>query len=115
MYDELVKELREAEKRAKEICTNPYRFVPYYGKAARGGNMNGCEFCGYANHTAGKTLHIVEETEPRIFINMHGSGYIQIFDEDYPGFVDGFYVNYCPMCGARLRSGYVGGEPPKEE
>jgi len=46
---------------------------------------------------------------------MHGSGYIQIFDEDYPGFVDGFYVNYCPMCGARLRSGYVGGEPPKEE
>lgn len=34
MYDELVKELREAEKRAKEICTNPYRFVPYYGKAA---------------------------------------------------------------------------------
>jgi hypothetical protein len=77
--------------------------------------MNGCEFCGYANRTAGKTLYVVENTEPRIFINMHGSGYIQIFDEEYPGFVDGFYVNYCPMCGARLRSGYVGGEPPKEE
>lgn len=76
--------------------------------------MNGCEFCGYANRTAGKTLHIVEETEPRIFINMHGSGYIQVFDEDYPGFVDGFYVSYCPMCGTRLKSGYVGGEPPKE-
>lgn len=83
--------------------------------SAEGGSMNGCEFCGYANRTAGKTLHIVEETEPRIFINMQGSGYIQIFDEEYPGFVDGFYVNYCPMCGARLRSGYVGGEPPKEE
>lgn len=70
--------------------------------------------CVKDHRTAGKTLHIVEETEPRIFINMHGSGYIQIFDEDYPGFVDGFYVNYCPMCGARLRSGYIGGEPPKE-
>ena len=69
--------------------------------------MSGCEYCGYANRTAGKTLHVVEETEPRIFINMHGSGYIQIFDEVYPGFVDGFYVNFCPMCGARLRSGYV--------
>lgn len=34
MYDELVKELREAEKEAKELFTNPYRFIPYYGKAA---------------------------------------------------------------------------------
>ena len=34
MYDELVKELREAEKEAKELFANPYRFVPYYGKAA---------------------------------------------------------------------------------
>ena len=69
--------------------------------------MSGCEFCGYANRTAGKTLHVVEPVEPRIFIHMHGSGYIQIFDEEYPGFVDGFYVNYCPMCGARLKSGYA--------
>ena len=30
-----------------------------------------------------------------------------IFDEDYPGFVDGFYVNFCPMCGTRLKSGYA--------
>lgn len=34
MYDELVKELREAEKRAKVFGRNPYRYVPYYGKAA---------------------------------------------------------------------------------
>lgn len=34
MYDEFVKELRDAENYAKEMCTNPYRFVPYYGKAA---------------------------------------------------------------------------------
>ena len=44
-------------------------------KPPKGGKMNGCEFCGYANRTAGKTLHIVE-TEPRTFINMHGSGYV---------------------------------------
>lgn len=72
-----------------------------------GDGMSGCEYCGYANKTVGKTLHVVEETDPRIFITMQGSGYIQIFDEDYPGFVDGFYVNFCPMCGARLKSGYV--------
>jgi hypothetical protein len=34
MYEKFVKELREAEKCAKENGTNPYRFVPYYGKAA---------------------------------------------------------------------------------
>lgn len=34
MYEQFVKELREAEKEAKELYTNPYRFVPYYGKAA---------------------------------------------------------------------------------
>lgn len=33
-YDELIKELREAGKFAKSALVNPYRFVPYYFKAA---------------------------------------------------------------------------------
>ena len=34
MYEKLMKELRDAFKTATEANTNPYRFVPYYQKAA---------------------------------------------------------------------------------
>lgn len=33
-YEKLIKELRDAFKTATEANTNPYRFVPYYAKAA---------------------------------------------------------------------------------
>lgn len=60
--------------------------------------MSKCEHC----KTAPTYLAVCESTEPRIFITISGS-YLQIFDEEYPGFVDNFEINYCPMCGRKLR------------
>jgi len=58
----------------------------------------GCEYC----RVAAKYLGVCEGTEPRIFISVSGA-YLQVFDEEYPGFVDNFEINYCPKCGRKLR------------
>ena len=60
--------------------------------------MNGCKYC----YVAPKYLGVCESAEPRIFVTVSGA-YLQIFDEEYPGLIDNFEINYCPMCGRKLR------------
>jgi len=60
-------------------------------------NDQECKACGFPSGY----LYVVENTEPRIFLNLNGR-YIQIFNEEYPGWIDNFQINYCPMCGRRL-------------
>lgn len=59
--------------------------------------MGMCEYCKIVPETLG----IVENSESRIFVNVSGS-FLQIFDEEYPGFVDNIPIKYCPMCGRKL-------------
>lgn len=58
-----------------------------------------CEYC----KIPGKTLDVIE-TEERIFVNLAGA-YIQIFDEEYPGFIHNIPIRFCPMCARELREG----------
>ena len=55
-----------------------------------------CEFCG----SPGKSIGIIE-TDDRIFVGLAGA-YIQVFDEEYPGFVENMPIRFCPMCGRKL-------------
>ena len=59
-----------------------------------------CDFC----KTPGQSIGIIE-ADDRIFVGLTGA-YIQIFDEEYPGFIENMPIRFCPMCGRRLR-----GEP----
>jgi len=34
--------------------------------------------------------------------NSVSGSYLQIFDEDYPGFCDNHKINFCPICGRKL-------------
>jgi len=61
------------------------------------GGMNECKYCCVAS----KYLGVCENADPRIFITVSGA-YLQIFDEEYPGFIDSIKINYCPMCGRKL-------------
>lgn len=56
-----------------------------------------CEYCAIP----GKTLAVIEETDPRIFISVQGR-YLQIFNEAYPGFIKNIKIKCCPMCGRNL-------------
>ena len=60
--------------------------------------MNECEYCCVAP----KYLGVCENADPRIFITVSGA-YLQVFDEEYPGFIDNIEISYCPMCGRKLR------------
>ena len=55
-----------------------------------------CEYC----KTPSKYMAVIE-SEPRLFLSVTGNC-IQIFDEDYPGFIDNIKIKYCPMCGRDL-------------
>ena len=59
-----------------------------------------CEYC----RTPGKTLAVIEEADPRIFISIQGA-YLQIFNEEYPGFIENIKIKCCPMCGRNLEEG----------
>jgi hypothetical protein len=59
--------------------------------------MGMCEYCKEVS----KTFGVVESADNRIFVSISGS-YLQIFDEEYPGFVDNIPIKYCPMCGRKL-------------
>lgn len=63
-----------------------------------------CEYCD----TTGKFLAVIDATDPRILISVSGS-YLQVFDEEYPGFVDNTKIHNCPMCG-RAPDGQRAGE-----
>jgi hypothetical protein len=62
------------------------------------GELQGeCKYC--KNPSA--YLAICQNYETRIFIGISGE-YLQIFDEDYPGFCDNHKINFCPICGRKL-------------
>ena len=63
---------------------------------------NGERECKYCKNPS-EYLAICQnyETETRIFVGISGE-YLQIFDEDYPGFCDNHKINFCPMCGRKL-------------
>ena len=60
----------------------------------------GEEKCKYCKNPS-EYLAICQNYETRIFIGISGE-YLQIFDEDYPGFCDNHKINFCPMCGRKL-------------
>lgn len=59
-----------------------------------------CDFCG----PAGKHIAVIapcDQFEHGLYINVSGE-YLQIYDGDYPGFIDNIEINYCPKCGRML-------------
>ncbi len=57
----------------------------------------GCKYC----KNPSDYLAICQNYETRIFVGISGE-YLQIFDEDYPGFCDNHKINFCPICGRKL-------------
>lgn len=56
-----------------------------------------CEYC----NAASKYIAVEEYRDTRLFFSVTGSR-LQVFDEEYPGFVTSFKINNCPMCGRPL-------------
>ena len=56
-----------------------------------------CKYC----KNPSEYLAICQNYETRIFVGISGE-YLQIFDEDYPGFCDNHKINFCPICGRKL-------------
>ena len=61
---------------------------------------NGEGECKYCKNPS-EYLAICQNYETRIFVGISGE-YLQIFDEDYPGFCDNHKINFCPICGRNL-------------
>ena len=58
-----------------------------------------CKYC----KNPSEYLAICQNYETRVFVGISGEYlYLQIFDEDYPGFCDNHKINFCPMCGRKL-------------
>ncbi len=60
-----------------------------------------CDFCG----PAGKYIAVIApggNFEHGFYIRVSGA-YLQIYDGDFPGFIDNIEINYCPKCGRMLR------------
>ena len=68
-------------------------------------NPNYAKKCAYCDNP-GQYLAVVDcptaFSEARIFLNVSG-GYLQIFDENYPGMSESIAINNCPMCGRLLK------------
>lgn len=60
-----------------------------------------CDFCG----PAGRYIAVVAPggyLESGLYIRVSGA-YLQMYDGEYPGFIDNIEINYCPKCGRILR------------
>ena len=60
-----------------------------------------CGFCG----PAGKYIAVIAPGgcfEHGLYIRVSGA-YLQIYDGEYPGFIDNIEINFCPKCGRMLR------------
>ena len=57
-----------------------------------------CEFC----KPGPRALMIAESGDSQIFLFLDSDGYLQLFDDLYPGFTETRQVNFCPMCGRKL-------------
>ncbi len=71
-----------------------------YSRTQSGKKWNGEGECKYCK-TPSEYLAICQNYETRIFVGISGE-YLQIFDEDYPGFCDNHKISFCPMCGRKL-------------
>lgn len=58
-----------------------------------------CPFCALP----GKFLMVIDDDERNIFVEVSGS-ILRVFDDEYPGLLEGRTINYCPMCGRKLRA-----------
>ena len=59
-----------------------------------------CGFCG----TAGSYIAVIMPGgcfEHGLYIRVSGA-YLQIYDGEYPGFIDNIEINFCPKCGRML-------------
>jgi hypothetical protein len=56
-----------------------------------------CKYCSESS----PYLAVIEAADPRVFVSVSGA-YLQVFDEEYPGFVDNIPICYCPKCGRKL-------------
>jgi len=93
--DEIIAECSEALQ--KELTEQKKCFEVALKIMKKWNGEGGCKYC--KNPSA--YLAICQNYETRIFISVSGS-YLQIFDEDYPGFCDNHKINFCPMCGRKL-------------
>ena len=60
-----------------------------------------CDFCGLA----GRYIAVIAPGgcfEHGLYIRVSGA-YLQIYDGEYPGFIDNIEINFCPKCGRILR------------
>ena len=64
---------------------------------------NGERECKYCKNPS-EFLAICQNNETRVFIGISGE-YLQVFDDDYPGFCDNHKINFCPICGRKLGAG----------
>jgi len=93
--DEIIAECSEALQ--KELMDQKKHFEIALKIMKKWNGEGDCKYC--KNPSA--YLAICQNYETRIFISVSGS-YLQIFDEDYPGFCDNHKINFCPMCGRKL-------------
>lgn len=93
--DEIIAECSEALQ--KELMEQKKHFEIALKIMKKWNGEGDCKYC--KNPSA--YLAICQNYETRIFISVSGS-YLQIFDEDYPGFCDNHKINFCPMCGRKL-------------
>jgi hypothetical protein len=59
-----------------------------------------CNIC----RTAGDFIGESDYGDTRLFYRVSGA-YMQVFDEEYPGFVDNIPIRFCPGCGRRIDRG----------
>lgn len=60
-----------------------------------------CDFCG----PAGRYIAVIAPggyVEHGLYIRVSGA-YLQMYDGEYPGFIENIEINYCPKCGRILR------------
>jgi len=93
--DEIIAEC--SEKLQKGLTEQKGHFETALKVMKKWNGEGDCKYC--KNPSA--YLAICQNYETRIFISVSGS-YLQIFDEDYPGFCDNHKINFCPMCGRKL-------------
>jgi hypothetical protein len=93
--DEIIAEC--SEKLQKELTEQKKHFEVALKIMKKWNGEGECKYC----KNPSEYLAICQNYETRIFIGISGE-YLQIFDEDYPGFCDNHKINFCPMCGRKL-------------
>ena len=93
--DEVISEYSEEFQRE---LTEQKKYFEVALKVMKKWNGEGeCKYC----KNPSEYLAICQNYETRIFVGISGE-YLQIFDEDYPGFCDNHKINFCPICGRKL-------------